>query len=183
MAYTITDHEAGFLPIGVIDTGVLTPVAVSAGTTTTIPTPPAVPGQIVKGFDPTYGMGEFILLKGVASTAVGSLVIYNTTSYTTTLCPVTANLGSPVAVSMTANTSSSNWSYYQIEGVAVVAKSTGLSLATNVAIGVNSIGKVGTSASGKQILGARTANTASVASATTTVQLILNRPHLQGRIT
>ena len=181
MAYTITDHEAGFLPIGVIDTGVLTPVAVSAGTTTTIPTPPAVPGQIVKGFDPTYGMGEFILLKGVASTAVGSLVIYNTTNYTTTLCPVTANLGQPVAISMTANTSSSNWSWYQIEGVAVVAKSA-VVLAANVAIGVSSIGKVGASASGKQILGARTANTASVASATTTVQVILNRPHLQGRI-
>jgi hypothetical protein len=181
MAYTITDHEAGFLPINVIDTGILTPTAVSAGTTTTIPSPPAVPGQIVKGFDPVYGMGEFILLKGVASTAVGSLVIFNTTSYTTTLCPVTANLGSPVAISMTANTSSSNWSYYQIEGVAVVAKSTGLGLATNVAVGVNSIGKVGTSASGKQILGARTAN--STVSATTTVQVILNRPHLQGRIT
>lgn len=179
MAYTITDHEAGFLPINVIDTGTLTPVAVSAGTTTTIPTPPAVPGQIVKGFDPTYGMGEFILLKGVASTAVGSLVIYNTTSYTTTLCPVTANLGSPVAISMTANTSSSNWSWYQIEGVAVVAKSA-VGLANNVAIGVSSTGKVGTSASGKQILGARTAN--STVSATTTVQLILNRPHLQGRI-
>jgi hypothetical protein len=181
MAFTITDHEAGFLPIGVIDTGVLTASSVSSGSTTTIPTPPAVPGQVVKAFDPTYGMGEFILLKGVASTAVGSLVIFNTTSYTTTLCPVTANLGSPVAVSMTANTSSSNWSYYQIEGVAVVAKSTGLGLATNVALGVNSIGKVGTSASGKQILGARTAN--STVSATTTVQVIINRPHLQGRIT
>ena len=180
MAYTITDHEAGFLPINVIDTGILTPTAVSAGTTTTIPSPPAVPGQIVKGFDPVYGMGEFILLKGVASTAVGSLVIFNTTSYTTTLCPVTANLGSPVAISMTANTSSSNWSYYQIEGVAVVAKSA-VGLANNVAIGVSSTGKVGTSASGKQILGARTAN--STVSATTTVQLILNRPHLQGRIT
>ena len=182
MAYTITDHEAGFLPIGVIDTGTLTASSVSSGSTTTIPTPPAVPGQIVKGFDPVYGMGEFILLKGVASTAVGSLVIYNTTSYTTTLCPVTANLGQPVAVSMTANTSSSNWSWYQIEGVAIVAKSA-VVLAANVAIAVSSTGKVGANASGKQILGARTANTASVASATTTVQVILNRPHLQGRTT
>ncbi len=125
-------------------------------------------------------MGEFILLKGVASTAVGSLVIYNTTNYTTTLCPVTANLGSPVAISMTANTSSSNWSWYQIEGVAIVAKSA-VGLASNVAIGVSSTGKVGASTSGKQILGARTAN--STVSATTTVQLILNRPHLQGRVT
>lgn len=181
MAYTITDHEAGFMPIGNIDTGYLPPSSVSSGSTTTYPSPPLVPGQIVKAFDPTYGMGEFILLKGVANTAVGSLVIYNTTSYTTTLCPVTANLGQPVAVSMSANTSSSNWSWYQIEGVAVVAKSTGLGLATNVALAVNSTGKVGTNASGKQILGARTAN--STVSATTTVQVIINRPHLQGRVT
>jgi len=109
-------------------------------------------------------------------------VIFNTTNYTTTLCPVTANLGQPVAVSMTANTSSSNWSWYQIEGVAIVVKSA-VVLAANVAIAVSSTGKVGANSSGKQILGARTANTASVASATTTVQVILNRPHLQGRTT
>lgn len=180
MAYTITDHEAGFMPIGNIDTGYLPPSSVSSGSTTTYPSPPLVPGQIVKAFDPTYGMGEFILLKGVANTAVGSLVIYNTTSYTTTLCPVTANLGQPVAVSMSANTSSSNWSWYQIEGVAVVAKSA-VGLANNVAIGINSTGKVGASASGKQILGARTAN--STVSATTTVQVVINRPHAQGRVT
>lgn len=180
MAYTITDHEAGFMPIGNIDTGYLPPSSVSSGSTTTYPSPPLVPGQIVKAFDPTYGMGEFILLKGVANTAVGSLVIYNTTSYTTTLCPVTANLGQPVAVSMSANTSSSNWSWYQIEGVAVVAKSA-VGLANNVAIGINSTGKVGASASGKQILGARTAN--STVSATTTVQVVINRPHAQGRTT
>ncbi|MFA6041351.1 MAG: hypothetical protein WC733_07595 [Methylophilus sp.] len=181
MAYTITDHEAGFLPIGNIDSGVLTASATSTGSTTRIPSPPLVLGQVVKAFDPTYGMGEFILLAGVASTAIGSLVTYNTTSYTTTLCPVTANLGQPVAVAMAANTAATTWSWYQIEGVAVVAKSTGLGLASNVAIAVNSIGKVGTNASGKQILGARTAN--STVSATTTVQLILNRPHLQGRVT
>ena len=181
MAYTITDHEAGFLPINVIDEGILTASSVSSGSTTTIPTPPAVPGQIVKAFDPVFGMGEFILLKGVSSTVVGSMVVINFTNYTSVLCPVTANLGAPVAISMTANTSSSNWGWYQIEGVAVVAKSTGLGLANNVALGVNSVGKVGTSASGKQILGARTVN--STVSATTTVQVILNRPHLQGRVT
>ena len=181
MAFTILDPQAGFLPIANIDTGYLPPSSVSSGSTTTYPTLPLYPGMVVKAFDPTYGMGEFILLKGVASTAIGSLVIYNTTSFTTTLCPVTANLGQPVAVSMSANTSSSNWSWYQIEGVAVVAKSTGLGLANNVALAVNSIGKVGTNASGKQILGARTAN--STVSATTTVQVVINRPHLQGRVT
>ena len=176
MAYTIMDPVAGFLPIANTDSGVTQPNATSA-----TPTPPLYPGMIVKAFDPTFGMGEFILLAGVASTAVGSLVIYNTVNFTTTLCPVTANLGQPVAVAMSANTSSSTWGWYQIGGVAVVAKSTGLGLANNVALAVNSIGKVGTNASGKQILGARTAN--STVSATTTVRVVMNRPHLQGRVT
>ena len=176
MAYTIVDNKLGFPPINQTDAGVTPP-----GSATVIPTPPLVLGQIVQATDPTFGMGEFILLAGVASTAIGSLVTYNTVSYTTTLCPVTANLGQPVAVAMSANILSTTWGWYQISGVAVVAKSTGLGLANAVAIAVNSIGKVGTNASGKQILGARTAN--STVSATTTVRLILNRPHLQGRVT
>lgn len=176
MAFTITNPIAGLLPIASTDSGVTQPNSSSA-----TPTPPLYPGMVVMGQDPTFGMGEFILLAGVASTAVGSLVIYNTVSFTTTLCPVTANLGSPVAVAMSANIAATTWGWYQIGGVAVVAKSTGLGLANNVAVAVNSTGKVGTNASGKQLLGARTAN--STVSATTTVRLILDRPHLQGRVT
>jgi hypothetical protein len=176
MAFTINDPQSGLMPIANFDSGVTQPNASSA-----TPTPPLTPGMIVRGTDPTFGQGEFILLAGVASTAVGSLVIYNTANFTTTLCPVTANLGSPVAVAMSANIVSTTWGWYQIGGVAVVAKSTGLGLANNVALGVNSTGKVGTSASGKQLLGARTAN--STVSATTTVRVVIDRPHLQGRVT
>lgn len=182
MAYTIIDHEAGYTPIGVIDTGYLPPVSVSNGSTTTYPTTPNVAGQIVKAIDPVYGMGEFIMLKGVANTAVGSPVIYNTTSYTTTLAPTTQNLGQPVAFAMTANTSTSNWAWYQIEGIAVALKNA-TAVGNNVAIGISSAsaGKVAAATSGRQILGARTAN--STVSATTTIGLIINRPHLQGRVT
>ena len=175
MAYTIIDHASGLMPIANTDSGVTFPNASSAA-----PTPPLVPGMIVKAVDPTFGVGEFILLAGVASTAIGSLVIYNTVSFTTTLCPVTANLGQPVAVAMSANTSSSTWGWYQISGVAVVAKSA-VVLGNNVAVGINSTAKIGASASGKQVLGARTANSA--VSATTTSRLLINRPHLQGRVT
>lgn len=174
MAYTIVDNKIGFPPINQTDAGVTPP-----GSATVIPTPPLYLGQIVQATDPTFGMGEFILLAGVASTAIGSLVTYNTVSYTTTLCPVTNDLGQPVAVSMSANTSASTWGWYQISGVAVVSKSTGLGLATNVGVAVNSIGKVGTAASGKMIMGVRTAN--STVSATTTVRLVMNRPHMQKR--
>jgi hypothetical protein len=176
MAYAIINPVPGLLPIANTDSGVTQPNAASA-----TPTPPLYPGMIVQAQDPTFGMGEFILLAGVASTAVGSLVIYNTVNFTTTLCPVTANLGQPVAVAMSANTASTTWGWYQIAGVAVVAKSTGLGLANNVAVAINSTAKVGTLANGKQVLGARTAN--STVSATTSVRLVINRPHMQGQVT
>ncbi|MEI6484093.1 MAG: hypothetical protein WCO62_11795, partial [Betaproteobacteria bacterium] len=150
--------------------------------TAAIPTPPAVLGQIERAFDPTYGAGEFILLVGVANTAVGSLVTFDGTTYQTTLCATTSNQARPVAVAMSANGAGS-FGWYQIEGTAVVTKTTGAKVNPTVAIGVVSTGKVGASASGKEILGARSANAATVASATTTVNVVVNRPHLQGRIT
>jgi hypothetical protein len=182
MAFTLIDPLSGVLPIASIDSGYITPGNVNTGSTTTVPTTPLYPGMVVKGFDPTYGVGEFILLAGVSGTAVGSLVTYNTTSFTTALCPTTQNLGQPVAVSMAANTAATTWSWYQIEGVAVVRKAP-VVIANNVAVAsyATSTGKIGVSTSGRQILGARSAN--STVSATTTAQIVINRPHLQGRVT
>ena len=178
MAYTFDEPRLGLLQIANTDAGITPPNQATA-----IPTPPNVLGNVVRAFDPTFGEGEFILLKGVASTIVGSLVIWDGTTYATTLCATTANQGRPVAVSMAANTSATVFSWYQIGGTAVVAKSTSNSFAPTVALGVKSTGKVGANASGVQILGARTANAATVASATTTVNVVLNRPHLHGRLT
>lgn len=177
MAYTFDDNKAGLLQIAATDAGVT-----MANGTSAIPTPPAVLGQIERAFDPTYGAGEFILLVGVASTTVGSLVTYDGTTYQTTLAATTSNQARPVAVAMSANLAGS-FGWYQIEGTAVCAKSTSSNFAATVAVGVKSTGKVGATGSGKEILGARTANTATVASATTTVTVVMNRPHLQGRIT
>jgi len=182
MAYTFDDNKAGLLQIAVIDTGVTSPSGVSTGSTSVIPTPPNTLGQVERAFDPTYGAGEFILLVGVASTAVGSLVTYDGTTYQTTLCATTSNQARPVAVAMSANLAGT-FGWYQIEGTAVCAKSTSSNFAATVAVGVKSTGKVGATGSGKEILGARTANAATVASATTTVTVVMNRPHLQGRIT
>jgi hypothetical protein len=177
MAYTFDDNKAGLLQINQTDSGVT-----MANGTSAIPTPPAVLGQIERAFDPTYGAGEFILLVGVASTTVGSLVTYDGTTYQTTLCATTSNQARPVAIAMSANTAGL-FGWYQIEGTAVVNKSTSSNFAPTVAFGVKSTGKVGATGSGKEILGARTANAATVASATTTVNVVINRPHLQGRIT
>jgi hypothetical protein len=63
-----------------------------------------------------YGTGEFIYLKGVASTAVGSWVHYNADDFSTVLA--VANGIGPVAVAMSANVAS-QYGWYQIHGKAV----------------------------------------------------------------
>lgn len=73
-------------------------------------------GLIVQAKDPTYGAGEFIYLKGVASTAIGSWVTYNADDNSTTL--LAANAIGPVAVAMSANVAS-QYGWYQIGGKAV----------------------------------------------------------------
>ncbi len=73
-------------------------------------------GIIRKATDPTYFAGEFIYLKGVASTVVGSWVTYNMDDGSTTL--LAANAIGPVAVSMSINVAS-QYGWYQIHGKAV----------------------------------------------------------------
>jgi hypothetical protein len=99
MAYTITENRLGQSLIGSIDTTAQTPV-----------------GTIVFATDPTYGAGEFIYLKGLASTVVGSWVTYNMDDGSTTL--LAANAIGPVAVAMAA-TVANTWGWYQIGGKAV----------------------------------------------------------------
>lgn len=74
-------------------------------------------GDRFKCSDPTYGPGEFIYLKGVASTAVGSVVIYNPDDYSTSLA--TANDVGPVAVAMSACDATTKFGWYQIYGKGV----------------------------------------------------------------
>lgn len=177
MAYTINASQvAGVLPIANIDSGVTFANASSAA-----PSPPLHLGMIVRASDPTYGEGEFILLAGVASTVVGSVVTYNTTSYTTALAPAGTNLPQPIAIAMSANTSASTWGWYQISGIAVVQKQATSSLAVGSAIGISATGVINASATGAEVQGALMAATA--ATAATTAQIVINRPHMQGRIT
>lgn len=178
MAYTISDPQAGFLPITATDAGVVPPNNVNTGSTTAIPTPPLYPGMIVKGVDPTYKGAEFILLLGVASTAVGSIVTYNATTFQTALAPVGTGLPQPVAVAMSANLATT-WGWYQISGIAVAAKSISVSLVTGTAVGVKTIGVLNATATSVEIDGMLAASTAT--EATATIQVVLNRPHMTGR--
>ena len=134
-------------------------------------------GLIVRGFDSTNGGGEFIYLAGVASNAVGSLVTWNAVDKTTTLVPSTAKLGYPVAASMTANTATTSYSWYQIGGVASVLKgAVAISKGSRVAVSATAT-ITGASTAGKFVMGAVAAN--STVSATTFAKVLLNRPFME----
>ena len=144
----------------------------------------AVPfGTIVKAFDDTYGAGEFIYLKGVGSTVVGSLVTWNSSSFLTTLVPNTANLNNPVAAAMSANAATTSYGWYQVGGLAIIKK-TAVAIGPQVPVYISgTAGRVrGTAASGKQIVGARSANAATVAAGTSTILVLINRSFAQGAV-
>lgn len=108
MAYSFVDQTLGLPKIN--------------GTSPT-PWPAVAPlGNIMRATDPVYGAGEFIYLKGLAATAVGSWVTYNLDDFTTTL--LAANAIGPVAIAMSANVAS-QYGWYQISG-----KAQGLALAS-----------------------------------------------------
>jgi hypothetical protein len=137
-------------------------------------------GTVVKANDPTYGEGEFIYLLGVGSTVVGSMVTYNTTTYQTTLTPTTGTTdGAPIAVAMSAHVAS-QYGWYQISGNAVVKK-TGVAVAPSTGLWLS--GTAGrfyvTASAGKGIVGARTANLATVVTTTSTVVVTINRPSIE----
>ena len=73
-------------------------------------------GLIVQAFDTgsdDRGVGEFIYLQGVASTAIGSVVLYASDDWSTSLA--TANDIGSVAVAMSASVAS-RYGWYQISG-------------------------------------------------------------------
>ena len=76
-------------------------------------------GTIVQAKDSAstdYGVGEFIYLKGVASTVVGSVVAYSPDDFTTAL--VSANGVGPIATAMSI-TVADQYGWYQISGKGV----------------------------------------------------------------
>lgn len=137
-------------------------------------------GTIVRAKHATYGAAEFIYLVGVASTVVGSVVIYNDASWVTTLATNTGEQGAPVAIAMSANVAD-QYGWYQIDGLAVVKK-TAVAVSPKVPVYLSgTAGRVKVIASeGKAIVGSRTANAASVTTTTSTVIVSINRPSLQG---
>ena len=162
MAYSITDTVAGTQGI--------------ADTSSTLRHPL---GTVVRAKDPTYGEGEFIYLKGVASTIVGSIVEYNTT-FVSGLETTNVALARPnaVAMSICLGDTTDTYGWYQIGGLSLMAKNTGTSLVADAGVRA-SAGFAVAIATGAVINGAAIATVSSAISGTapTTVQVMIDRPH------
>ena len=181
MAYTPTENRLGVQPIGAT---VTTSTLYQSGQSTQL-NPQHALGTIVRAEDPTYGGGEFIYLKGVASTVVGSLVSYDPVNGTTTLSSTSeASSDRPLAVAMAACVSG-YYGWYQIAGAAVIKKGA-VAVTPGVPLYLSGVtaGRVTSLASGgRQLMNCRAVNAATVASATSTITAIIQRPFAQGAIT
>lgn len=144
-------------------------------------------GTIVRAYDTTLGEGEFIYLNGGASiTSVGLVVNwYGNASVPSTFTTKPASSTSAVgantqvlAVSMSVAVAGT-YAWFQIAGLATVRKIASIISANRTALGLKTtLGRVGRgSATGKQILGMRNSGI-SVAAATSTLLVILDRPHV-----
>lgn len=163
MAYTIQTPLLGAQPIAVTET-----------------TARHALGSIVRATDPTYGEGEFIYLKGVASTVVGSLVDYDQTLATTALAPATGGIG-PVAVAMSANVAS-QYGWYQISGAAAVKAPNAMTAGAEVFMLAATAGSVDDAqVNGEQICNAKVSVTTGTPSSGLGV-IQINRPFHQGQI-
>lgn len=164
MAYTIQDPVLGVQPIAVTDTVQRHAL-----------------GYMAKAVDPIYGLGEFIYLKGIASTVVGSMVDYDTYLGTTALSPATTGTGS-VAVAMSANVAN-QYGWYQIEGAAVVKAPNAMVVGADVFSLAATPGSVDDAAvAGEQILNAKVSTTTGTPGTGLGV-IQINRPFHQGQIT
>lgn len=159
----------------------LPPIASTVLTAATTAPKPWKLGDVVRATDPVYGSGEFIYLRGVASTVVGSLVTYDAYLGTTTLAPATGGNG-PVAVAMSANLAGySGW--YQIQGTAAVKAPNAMTPGADVFMLAATPGSVDDAAvAGEQILGAKVSTTTGTPSSGLAL-IQVNRPFLQGQIT
>jgi len=99
MAYVIQENSVGWQPIASKETTQKHPL-----------------GTVIRAKDPTYGAGEFIYLKGVASCVLGSWVTYKNDGGVTALA--VANAIGPLAIAMT-STTASYYGWFQINGMAI----------------------------------------------------------------
>jgi len=120
-------------------------------------------GQVIAVSDPFWGGQELIYLAVPASTTipVGGAVTWDTNLQSVTL-PNTANLGVPVAFALNAVPSSTSvqYTWFVISGQCPVYSSA--SVAAAASIGITAAGQLGANSAGKQILGVRVVDPATL---------------------
>lgn len=111
MAWTFIENVIGLPPITSAETATS---IVIGGTTVTRYAWDL--GDIRLAKDPDYGVGEFIYLKGVGSTAVGDWVGYSPGTFTSVRAVADGKY--PLAVAMAACNTTTKAGWYQISGIA-----------------------------------------------------------------
>jgi hypothetical protein len=132
-------------------------------------------GLIVRAKDPTLGVGEFIYLRGIGSTVVGSIVNYDDGFLTALDTSAVTGPSRPLAVAMSANIVD-QYGWYQISGLAVATKANTVSFADGAGLGA-AAGLAVAVATGTVIQGAVVRTVASAKSNVTTVAIAINRMH------
>ena len=156
MAYQIVETTLGWQPITEVSATQKHPL-----------------GTIIQAKDPTYGQGEFIYLKGVASTSVGALVTYNV-SYQTALGTSAVGVSNPFAVAMSANVAS-QYGWYQISGLAIGSTAGTVSFAATAPFAVAS-GEMIAATTTNRLAGAVVAVANPSTTTLLTVQIMIDRP-------
>lgn len=130
-------------------------------------------GTIVTARDDTYGVGEFIYLRGIGSTTVGALVTYNV-GFLTALGTTAVGISNPFAVAMSANVAN-QYGWYQISGLAVGSTAGSVSFAATAAFAVAS-GEMIAATTTNRLAGAVVAVANPSTTSLLTVQIMINRP-------
>lgn len=186
--------------LGIVDINTVGTQAPGTGSLPSVTLEPFL-GEIVTAYNNTTGLAsaaEFIYLQVPASTAIpaGTLVQWSTTGtnatpsfYVAAALPVLAtskntNVSIGVAVAAISSSTSVQYAWFQIQGVATVLKTAVAVSPSSVIYASGTAGrlKVLTSAGG-QILGARTANAATISAGVSSVLVYVDRPKMQGQIT
>ncbi len=140
-------------------------------------------GTIIRAVSPTYGQGEFIYLRGVASVVAGDCVTYDA-AFLCVRAAASTSLPRPVAFALAAVVAD-RWGWFQIGGYAIGNKTKTVSMGVGIAVGVSTTALIAASSSLKEMQGALVAAVGSNGTTTDSadkIRLMINRPHLQGGI-
>jgi hypothetical protein len=132
-------------------------------------------GTIVTAVSATLGGGEFIYLRGIGSTVVGSIVNYDDAYLTALDTAAVTGPSRPLAVAMSANVAN-QYGWYQISGMAVATKADTVSFADGAGLG-SAAGLAVAVATGTVLQGAVVRTVASARTGVVTVPIAINRPH------